>query len=78
MVDGKLGGADSSLVGVGSAVVPVASEEERPSDGEEEEDVGIIFIARKAETPKQRPKSGKPRPLRGRQRGTVTDGQQYE
>ncbi|KAM7405584.1 hypothetical protein PAMP_000023 [Pampus punctatissimus] len=41
------------------AVVPVESEEEKAehSDPEKEEDVGIIFIARKAETPKQRPKS---------------------
>lgn len=29
------------------------------SDPEKDEDVGITFIARKAETPKQRPKSGK-------------------
>lgn len=36
------------------------SEEEKheQSDPEKEEDVGITFVARKAETPKQRPKSG--------------------
>lgn len=41
-------------------VVPVESEEDRGehSDAEKEEDVGITFVARKAETPKQRPKSG--------------------
>lgn len=41
-------------------VVPVESEEEKGehSDPEKEEDVGITFVARKAETPKQRPKSG--------------------
>ncbi|XP_076592179.1 sodium/hydrogen exchanger 5 [Chaetodon auriga] len=40
-------------------VVPVESEEEKGerSDPEKEEDVGITFVARKAETPKQRPKS---------------------
>ncbi|TMS01167.1 Sodium/hydrogen exchanger 5, partial [Larimichthys crocea] len=40
-------------------VVPVESEEDRGehSDAEKEEDVGITFVARKAETPKQRPKS---------------------
>lgn len=42
-------------------VVAVESEEEKPehSDTEKEDDVGITFVARKAETPKQRPKSGK-------------------
>lgn len=41
-------------------VVPVESEEEKAehSDPEKEEDVGITFVARKVETPKQRPKSG--------------------
>ncbi|XP_047219592.1 sodium/hydrogen exchanger 5 isoform X2 [Girardinichthys multiradiatus] len=41
------------------AVVPVELEEDKGdySDPEKEEDVGITFIARKAETPKQRPKS---------------------
>lgn len=41
-------------------VVPVESQEEKQehSDGEKEEDVGITFVARKVETPKQRPKSG--------------------
>lgn len=41
-------------------VVPVESEEEKGehSDPEKEEDIGITFVARKAETPKQRPKSG--------------------
>lgn len=36
------------------------SEEEKAedSDPEKEEDVGITFVARKVETPKQRPKSG--------------------
>ncbi|XP_069031270.1 LOW QUALITY PROTEIN: sodium/hydrogen exchanger 5 [Embiotoca jacksoni] len=40
-------------------VVPVESEEDKGghSDAEREEDVGITFIARKPETPKQRPKS---------------------
>nr|UAT87908.1 Slc9a5 [Atractoscion nobilis] len=40
-------------------VVPMESEEDRGehSDAEKEEDVGITFVARKAETPKQRPKS---------------------
>ncbi|KAM3625431.1 uncharacterized protein V6R79_011882 [Siganus canaliculatus] len=40
-------------------VVPVESEEEKGehSDPEKEEDVGITFVARKAETPKPRPKS---------------------
>ncbi|KAI3377369.1 hypothetical protein L3Q82_008408, partial [Scortum barcoo] len=40
-------------------VVPVESEEDKGehSDPEKEEDVGITFIARKTETPKQRPKS---------------------
>ncbi|XP_068173448.1 sodium/hydrogen exchanger 5 [Antennarius striatus] len=41
----------------GLVVVPVEGEEENLSDVEKEEDVGITFIARKAETPKQRPKS---------------------
>ncbi len=42
-------------------VVPVESEEEKGehSDPEKEEDIGITFVARKAETPKQRPKSGR-------------------
>lgn len=42
-------------------VVPVEPEENKAehSDPEKEEDVGITFVARKAETPKQRPKSGK-------------------
>lgn len=41
-------------------VVPVESEEDKAehSDAEKEDDVGITFVARKAETPKQRPKSG--------------------
>uniref|UniRef100_A0A7N6AH13 Sodium/hydrogen exchanger n=1 Tax=Anabas testudineus TaxID=64144 RepID=A0A7N6AH13_ANATE len=40
-------------------VVPVESEEEKAqhSDPEKDEDVGITFVARKVETPKQRPKS---------------------
>ncbi|XP_015252827.1 PREDICTED: sodium/hydrogen exchanger 5 [Cyprinodon variegatus] len=40
-------------------VVPVEPEEDKAdhSDPEKEEDVGITFVARKAETPKQRPKS---------------------
>ncbi|XP_037619261.1 sodium/hydrogen exchanger 5-like [Sebastes umbrosus] len=40
-------------------VVPVDSEEDKGdhSDPEKEEDVGITFVARKVETPKQRPKS---------------------
>ncbi|XP_071375959.1 sodium/hydrogen exchanger 5-like [Centroberyx affinis] len=40
-------------------VVPVDSEEERGehSEPEKEEDVGITFVARNAETPKERPKS---------------------
>ncbi|XP_029283527.1 LOW QUALITY PROTEIN: sodium/hydrogen exchanger 5-like, partial [Cottoperca gobio] len=40
-------------------VVPVESEEDGAdhSDPEKEEDVGITFVARKPETPKQRPKS---------------------
>lgn len=33
-------------------------EKEERSEGEKDEDVGITFVARKAETPKQRPKSG--------------------
>lgn len=33
-------------------------EKQEHSDGEKEEDVGITFVARKVETPKQRPKSG--------------------
>ncbi|XP_045889045.1 sodium/hydrogen exchanger 5 [Micropterus dolomieu] len=39
--------------------VPMESEEEKGehSDPEKEEDVGITFVARKVETPKQRPKS---------------------
>lgn len=41
-------------------VVPVETEDKAEhSDPEKDEDVGITFIARKAETPKQRPKSGK-------------------
>lgn len=41
-------------------VVPVEPEVDKAehSDPEKEEDVGITFVARKAETPKQRPKSG--------------------
>lgn len=38
-------------------VVPVESEEEKAEH--DDEDVGITFVARKAETPKERPKSGK-------------------
>ncbi|XP_047436942.1 sodium/hydrogen exchanger 5 [Mugil cephalus] len=40
-------------------VVPVESEEDKAehSDPEKEDDVGITFVARKAETPKPRPKS---------------------
>lgn len=43
-----------------SAGVPVEREGESqvPPPPEKEEDVGIVFVARKAETPKQRPKSG--------------------
>lgn len=43
------------------AVVPVESEEEKAehSDPEKDEDMGITFVARKVETPKQRPKSGR-------------------
>lgn len=53
VVDGNVPRSDS--VGV-----PIESEEEkRPQPGpEKEEDVGIVFVARKSETPKQRPKSG--------------------
>ncbi|XP_068596689.1 sodium/hydrogen exchanger 5 [Brachionichthys hirsutus] len=40
-----------------AAVVPMESEEEKLSDAEKEEDVGITFIARKAEAPKRRPES---------------------
>uniref|UniRef100_A0AAQ5XJJ7 Sodium/hydrogen exchanger n=1 Tax=Amphiprion ocellaris TaxID=80972 RepID=A0AAQ5XJJ7_AMPOC len=41
-------------------VVPVESDPDRAehSDPEKDEDVGITFVARKAETPKERPKSG--------------------
>lgn len=41
-------------------LVPVDSEEDKGehSDPEKEDDVGITFVARKAETPKVRPKSG--------------------
>nr|XP_020458267.1 sodium/hydrogen exchanger 5 isoform X1 [Monopterus albus] len=38
-------------------LVPVEPQVEKPLDPEKEEDVGITFVARKAETPKQRPKS---------------------
>uniref|UniRef100_A0A3B4TVJ8 Sodium/hydrogen exchanger n=1 Tax=Seriola dumerili TaxID=41447 RepID=A0A3B4TVJ8_SERDU len=38
------------------AVIPVEDKAEH-SDAEKEDDVGITFVARKAETPKQRPKS---------------------
>lgn len=42
-----------------TVVVPLEPEEEKQEGPEKEEDVGITFVARKAETPKQRPKSGK-------------------
>eukprot|EP00066_Takifugu_rubripes_P005594 XP_003969738.1 PREDICTED: sodium/hydrogen exchanger 5-like [Takifugu rubripes] len=43
-----------------SVGVPMESEEEKQGTPgpEKEEDVGIVFVARKVETPKQRPKSG--------------------
>lgn len=43
-----------------SVGVPMESEEEKQGapGPEKEEDVGIVFVARKVETPKQRPKSG--------------------
>lgn len=49
-----------NLLSSDSVGVPMEPEEEKPAQPgpEKEEDVGIVFVARKVETPKQRPKSG--------------------
>lgn len=56
-------------------VVPVESEEEKAehSDPEKDEDVGITFVARKVESPKQRPKSGRDAPTVVHPHVTLTD-----
>lgn len=51
------------LLGSDSGGVPVEGnmESQAPPPPEKDEDVGIVFVARKLETPKQRPKSGERR-----------------